>query len=515
MKTLAKLAMLTTIFWTLFNCSNDSDSDGDGDTLPKVSIAATNSTAEEPGTNSSFKLTLTGASSSATTVTLSINGSATNGEDYQTISNTATIPANTTSFTIPLTIIDDLETEGDETVEIEIIEVSSNAIIGNPNSATITISEIPEDFILQAQDTPNYMVNPNATAETVALFYNLKTLSRTKFIIGQQDAFSSFYNNNSGDSDIKKTTGSDPGLIGLDFMFITDDQNDGSSGNWFYQQEQQITSHAIEAYNKGMVVGFTWHLREPYEGEHFYTSEMTEFQKNNAFKSILPGGANHDYYKEKLNKVAEVANNMIGSDGKKVPFIFRPFHEFDGNWFWWGEAYCTAQEFKTAWQFTVTYLKDTLNVDNILFAFAPDNQFNSSVEYLSRYPGDAYVDILGMDNYGDFNNQGQGGVTAANNKLKIVSDLAKEKVKIAALTETGYFVTPGENNPISNFYSTNLYNAISENNNHVAYMMFWSNSENTYCTPVPGQSDVADFIEFTDKSKSTLESELPDMYSLP
>lgn len=511
-----KKLLLITLSFLAFSCSkDDNNSNNGGETVnPKVSISV-GSSASEPTTNGAFNISLTGSSTTATTVNLNISGTATNSEDFQTINSQVTIPANTTSHSIPVTVIDDSDTEGDETIIIEIVSVSNNAEIGTPDSATMTLSEEPEAFVLQPEDTANYMVNPNSTDETIALFYNLKTMSPDSFIIGQQDAFNSFYNNAVGDSDIKKLTGSDPGLLGSDFMFITDDNNDGTASNWFFQQEQIIIADAVEAYNKGMVNMFTWHLREPYDGDHFYVSEMTQFQAENAFASILPGGANHEYYKQKLQKVADVANNLIGSDGKKVPIIFRPFHEFDGNWFWWGDDYCSPQQFIECWQFTVTYLRDTLGVNNMLYAYAPDNSYTTEALYLQRYPGDAYVDILAMDNYGDFNNQGQSGVTAANNKLKIVSDLAKQRVKIAALSETGYFVTPGDNNPISNFYSNNLYNAITNNNNHIAFMMFWSNNENTYCTPVPGMTDANDFIEFTNKPKSLLENELPNMYQLP
>ncbi|MFI1770897.1 glycoside hydrolase family 26 protein [Thalassobellus citreus] len=377
------------------------------------------------------------------------------------------------------------------------------------------IIPINEDFVLKPEETASYMVNSNATSETVALFYNLKALSASKFIVGQHNAFHDFYNDNVGESDIKKTTGSDPGLLGTDFLFITDDKNDGTSTNWFYQQEQRIKTDVVNTYNKGMVNTFSWHLREPYEGEHFYTSEMTEFQKKNAFKSILPGGENHEYYKQKLEKVAEVANSITGLDNTLAPIIFRPFHEFDGDWFWWGASYCTAQDYISLWQFTVKYLRDVLFVNNMLFAFSPDNSFNSASEYLERYPGDDYVDILGMDNYGDFKNQGQTGVNNANDKLQIISNLAIEKVKIAALTETGYFVTPGSNSPIPNFYSNNLYNAITNNDAQIGYMMFWSNSNETYCTPAPDLPDTDNFVAFANKPKFVILSGLPNMYTMP
>lgn len=509
------LLMLTAFF--VISCS--SDGGGDPQNPPQtenatVKITATNRLAAEPSTNGLFTITLSSTVTSSTKVNYSITGTATNGTDYQTISDNVTIAANTYSKTVPITIKSDSEIEDTETVILTLTNTNNSSVtISSQNSATVSITD-DTTIMFSPENANSFMVNPNSTDETIALFYNLKVLSETSFIIGQQDAFNAFYNNNSGDSDIKKTTGNDPGLLGSDFMFITDDNNNGQASNWFYQQEQIITGDAIEAYNKGMVNAFCWHLREPYEGDEFYTDNMTDFQKENAFKSILPGGANHEYYKEKLQKVANVTKGMVGNDGKLVPIIFRPFHEFDGNWFWWGQSWCTSQEYKTLWQFTVEYLRDTLNVTNMLFAFSPDKNFNSETEYLLRYPGDAYVDILGMDNYGDFANQGQAGVDNANNKLQILTNLAKEKVKIAALTETGFRVTSGVS-PISGFYATNMYNAITQNDNEIAFMMFWNNNNDGYYTPPPGQTDTNDFIDFTNKPNALLENELPNMYQLP
>ena len=382
----------------------------------------------------------------------------------------------------------------------------------DPDPDPDPVEQPSEEFVLQPEDARSYMVDPAATEETVALFYNLKTISTDNFIVGQQDAFSSFYQDNSGDADIKKTTGANPGLLGSDFMFITDDKNTEEPGNWYYQQEQNIIANVKQAYDLGMVNAFTWHLREPYEGETFYTSEMTEFQKQNAFKSILPGGSNHEYYKEKLQKVAQIAKSLKGSDGKTIPIIFRPFHEFDGNWFWWGAAYSSAQDFKSLWRFTVEYLRDELDVHNILYAYAPDNSYSSSSLYLQRYPGDDYVDILGMDNYGDFNPSNP-NLSAAEGKLKVVSDLAIEKVKIAAMTETGLFV-PDSALP-ENFFSKQLYEVLTGNDIEIAYMMFWQNSLNSYTVPTPGADGEQDFLKFVQKDEPVLLNEMPNMYKLP
>jgi mannan endo-1,4-beta-mannosidase len=364
--------------------------------------------------------------------------------------------------------------------------------------------------LLTTENARSYMVDAGATNETVALFYNLKKLSKTKYLIGQQDAFAGFYNNAGGNSDIKKATGSDPALLGSDFMFITDNNNSGEASNWFYQQEIKITNDAKDAYNKGMVNTFCWHLREPFHGDTFYAEDMTPEEKATAFASILPGGANHAYFTSKLDKVADVLNNLRGNDGKLIPVIFRPFHEFDGSWFWWGANYATPEQYKEVYKFLVTYLRDTKNVHNVIYAFSPDNSYTTNTAYLSRYPGDDYVDVLGMDNYGDFSNGSSTGVTTANSKLLMVSKLAKEKVKIAAMTETGYRVTAA-NSPINGFFNNNMFNALTANEAEVAYVMFWGNDQTGYYVPPTG----SDFANFANKPESVLQNNIPDMYSMP
>jgi mannan endo-1,4-beta-mannosidase len=367
---------------------------------------------------------------------------------------------------------------------------------------------------LTTQNVTSYMADANATKETAALFYNLKKLAKTKVAIGQQDAFNSFYQDNGGDSDIKKNTGYDPAILGSDFMFITDKNNNNQADNWFYQEEKKIINAAKAAYAKGIINTFCWHLREPNKEDSFYAADMTAEQKATAFKSILPGGTYHEWYKKKLDKIASVVLNLKGANGELIPIIFRPFHEFDGSWFWWGANFCTPDDYKTAYQFTVDYLKNTKGVHNILYAFSPDNTYTTETNYLSRYPGDQYVDILGMDNYGDFDNQGQTGAAKANSKLKIIADLAITKVKIAALTETGYQVTSTKT-PITDWFSTYLYSALTANTIEVSYVMFWNNNKDAYFVPNGTVSNASDFKNFSSKTKSALVNSLPKMYELP
>ncbi len=88
--------------------------------VSEVSIAATTQ-ASEPGTDGLFTLTLTKPISTATQVTFGVSGVATEGTDYSNIGTTVTIPANSTSITLPVSVINDnLVETGGETVIAEL-----------------------------------------------------------------------------------------------------------------------------------------------------------------------------------------------------------------------------------------------------------------------------------------------------------------------------------------------------------------------------------------------------------
>lgn len=95
----------------------------------------------------------------------------------------------------------------------------------------------------------------------------------------------------------------------------------------------------------------------------------------------------HDKYKSLLRRVGEYANTLTDEQGKLIPIIFRPFHEYDGNWFWWGASHCTAEEFKSLFRFTVTFLRDTLQIHNFIYAISPGCRFNTLNEFLNPLSG--------------------------------------------------------------------------------------------------------------------------------
>lgn len=367
------------------------------------------------------------------------------------------------------------------------------------------------------------MVDKNATTETAALFYNLKSYSTQGIMLGQQDAFIDRYaqqsNVYSETPDIKLTTGQNPIIVGADFMFTTNYHNEGTTASgWWYDQELLLRKVIKESYKKGLVTTISWHVNEPYNKDAFYVSEMDKIDptlKNKAFKSILEGGENHAYYVSLLDKIAQVLSTTTDGSGKPIPVILRLFHEFDGSWFWWGiPYYATSAEFIQNWQFTVKYLRDQKGLHNVLYAFSPGDTFTSEASYTTCYPGDDYVDIIGFDNYENYGAEGTTGSSKVSGKLKILSDIAIKHKKIAALTEFGYAST---NVSVTNLYTKFMYPALVGSKANIAYAMYWNNTENIYYTPTPAvnPSAATDFNNFVNMPEILVDKDVRDLYSFP
>jgi mannan endo-1,4-beta-mannosidase len=358
------------------------------------------------------------------------------------------------------------------------------------------------------EDVRTFMVDPQATPETVALFFNLKKVAkRGHTLLGQQDPEQSV-KEPGGEMAIKRMTGSDPAVWGSDFMGITCAANTNATG-WLHDREKKIIGMTSAAYDKGMFNIFCWHFQDPYEQKSFMSKELRPETLEKSFRSLLPGGEKHEWYKGKLKKVAEVVGSIKGADGRLSPVIFRPFHEFDGSWFWWGKPYCTPQEFQACWRFTVTYLRDELKVRNLLYAFSPDCSFKSEEEYLERYPGDAYVDLVGFDDYNDFENN---RIAEAASKLAIISNYAKKHSKLAALTEVGYRKETVPPNLYTGYYGA----ALADPSLEIAFMMFWRQKKDgpEYFVPYPGCETADDFKRFAGNTRMRLLSGLENLYTL-
>ncbi|WP_121356428.1 glycoside hydrolase family 26 protein [Flavisolibacter nicotianae] len=350
------------------------------------------------------------------------------------------------------------------------------------------------------------LVDEKATPETRALFQNLLALSKEHTLFGHQHAteYGHGWAGEENRSDVKSVTGSHPAVIGVDLSGFS-----GQPAATVQKEKERVRKTVEETYNRGGVTTVAWHFNNPVSPGGFYWKDSVSLP---AVKYIIPGGQANNTYKEILRGIGDWAKSTIGKDGKLVPMVFRPFHEFDGGWFWWGAPHCTKEEFVSLWRFTVSYLRDSVGVHNFIYAFSPDNRFNSEEEYLQRYPGDAWVDMVGIDNYGDMGRDGKYNLDAAIRKLKIVSDYAVKKGKLAAFTETGL-----ESLPNSNWWNDVLLKVMKSEGMRLSYVLVWRNDQHSpthYYAPFPGHSSVPDFLKFYNDPYTLFENDLKNIYEV-
>ena len=347
-------------------------------------------------------------------------------------------------------------------------------------------------------------IDTKATKETKALYNNLKKLSKNYILFAHQHA-TEYGHGWSGDenrSDVKSVTGSFPAMVGVDFSGLS-----GKPESQIQKTKQALIKNIVATYNRGGVTTVAWHFSNPASEGGFYWKEGVSVA---AMSLIKPGGSKHEEYKKILANIADLAHAVKGKDGKLAPMIFRPYHEFDGDWFWWGKPYTSREDFIEVWQFTVSYLKDTLGVHNFIYAFSPDNKFNTEEEFLERFPGNDYVDLVGMDNYGDFGRDGKYDIESAIKKLKIVSDYGIKNNKLAALTETGL-----ESIPNPTWWTETLLKVVKAENMQLCYVLVWRNdiqSPTHFYAPFPGQISVPDFLKFYNDPHTLFEKDLKGIY---
>lgn len=337
--------------------------------------------------------------------------------------------------------------------------------------------------IIAQQSLP---ADPKATKETIHLFQHLKKIYSTGFMMGHQDdlAYGVGWKYIPGKSDVKEVTGDYPAIYGWELGRIEIDKQVNIDSVPFDKMREFIR----EGYERGGVITISWHLNNPLTGKSAWDPAP------GTVHSVLPGEKNA-LYNAWLDKIAGFMLSLIDSKGVGIPVIFRPFHEINGNWFWWGGKNASPDEIKQLYQYTETYLRDNKNVHNLLYAYNTD-RFSSKEDWLLRYPGDEWVDIAGFDIYqGNTIARNDAFIAELDKTLTLLESISKERNKIPALTEFGYNGLPD-----SSWWTEVFLKAIG--NHKIAYALAWRNAGKKSATqfefyvPYPGQGSAENFRKF-------------------
>ncbi len=284
-----------------------------------------------------------------------------------------------------------------------------------------------------------------------------------------------------------------------------------------------------DAYRKGMVVSVEHHIDNlargtgPHgEGGFFNTLDPID-----SVARVLPGGSKHDNLVAYLDWLADLSREWVDDDGELIPVIYRPWHEHNGDWFWWCTSNATEGEFIELFRFTVHYLRDVRGVHNLLYAFSPNGHFEDEAEYLYGYPGDDYVDLLGVDVYWDLPQGNPGWWDQLVRDLQVAVTCARSRGKVAALTETGLrwnaqdgLKLAGAEYPLDFF--TTLQQRITDDPvaRGVAYLLIWRNGDPAhFWVPFAGHREhgdhemLPDFRAYAARDDVVLNARMGDDYT--
>lgn len=212
---------------------------------------------------------------------------------------------------------------------------------------------------------------PNPSPEAVRVYEYLLSVRGKGILAGQQEnpmprhhASEMRY--------IKKETGKLPAIRGLDYIHLDFEGVNRRAKNWWKQ---------------GGIVTICYHWGTPPDGVGYPSSKETI----DMAQALTEGTALHEGLLRQMDEAALALRKLRDAH---VPVLWRPFHEFDGQWFWWGKG--GAELFKKLWRLMYERYTHHWGLNNLIWVLGYCGE-----PHEGWYPGDEYVDIVGADAYSE------------------------------------------------------------------------------------------------------------------
>ena len=343
-------------------------------------------------------------------------------------------------------------------------------------------------------------IDAGATTQTKNLYKNLKDIAwGGKEILFGQEFYNSFSfaiddQNNPDFSDYKDVTGDHPALLGQDFHYYI------TKG----PAERSRHKKAAEfIYKKGGVITFDFHMYSKYHKSFTYEDSDKNLMYN--ISEGIDDQQEVSWFNNQLQDAVSILNEL------KIPVVLRLFHEMNGSWFWWGnKAEGGKEAYIKMYQYAVNYIK--ARTDYALFAWSPNYPFDSGkFPGNDYYPGDDFVDVVGVDYYDAGSSKGNSFVTLVKD-VTAVSDFSLKHNKIPVLAETGNRFDSPNNNP-NWWIEVNQHLQESNRAFKIAYILTWINK------PWGGGETKQPYVAYSGSSAETKEglikfASMPTIYNL-
>lgn len=186
---------------------------------------------------------------------------------------------------------------------------------------------------------------------------------------------------------IREVTGKEPALLGFELLACSPNinmQDTDEACMTEVRENRDTLKRAWEWAEKKGLITFTWHWFSPMGGrsKSFFT-ENTAFD---AWQAVTEGTPEHAALLSDMDHMAKILKPF---SARGIPILWRPFHEMDGNWFWWGAK--GPEPAKLLWRMMYQHFTEIHQLTNLIWVW--------NAERAEYYPGDDVVDIISRDMY--------------------------------------------------------------------------------------------------------------------
>lgn len=335
--------------------------------------------------------------------------------------------------------------------------------------------------------------NINSTVETKRLYENLIDISNIGYLYGHQDClvYGIGWSNIDNKSDVYDLVNDHPAIFSVDLGNI----EYANDYNFFDVSFDHMRSTIIDFYKQGGVISLSWHL-----GNVISRNDSWDIETKIDIDDLLRSGSGAN---KKFNNALTHASIFLHSlvyNNELIPILFRPFHEHNQNWFWWGNKHLSAVDYIRLWRYVHSFFTKAKN-DNLIYVYSPQIDNNRSIDnYLYGYPGNKYVDILAVDTYHGY----QDGVLV--NIAKVLKEASEKCKKPWGISEIG----------VKNYtypYYWTYYIADQLEGFKPTFVISWRNKDkNWFFGPFLGHPSENDFRDFYKKKQTIFMLDLPQMY---
>jgi mannan endo-1,4-beta-mannosidase len=235
---------------------------------------------------------------------------------------------------------------------------------------------------------PSRPVTPNPSPEALRLYQYLQSVSGKQTLVGQHCAPLI-------DSTrlvvVKRMMKHYPALFGQDFGFDAGGMWDGINFR------QRIVDEAIRRHEEGFIITLMWHAVRPTEDEPvlFEQSIQGELSDEEWRELVTPGSPLNERWQSQVDVIAWFLKQLRTAH---VPVLWRPYHEMNGAWFWWGKK-PGPDGYVKLYRMLFDRFVNFHHLNNLLWVYNANEVRDGIDPYATYYPGADVVDVLATDVY--------------------------------------------------------------------------------------------------------------------